>query len=249
MSRFLSRLFQKVSPLTDSTAPPDPAETPATPQASSPQAASPQVAKTGDPAALSLPLLRDLATGLWRVRNALNASEDSESDRLAKAERALARIWDRLAENGMEIRDQVGADFDSGMMLTALAFQPTEGLEREVILETICPTIALAGHCLQVGEVIVGTPIEPPPEAQTEPLTEEASPTESTLEPMEPDGELPPTSETSEAASTPSTDQSPEPSTEPSTDQSPELPTELETDSKPKTPSSDSPLNLEGESL
>ena len=44
------------------------------------------------------------------------------------------------------------------MSLKVLAFQPTPGLTRERIVETIKPTIYFADQTLQMGEVIVATP-------------------------------------------------------------------------------------------
>jgi hypothetical protein len=44
------------------------------------------------------------------------------------------------------------------MSLKVLCFQPTPGLRRERVIETIKPTIYFKGKTIQMGEVIVGKP-------------------------------------------------------------------------------------------
>jgi hypothetical protein len=39
-----------------------------------------------------------------------------------------------------------------------MSFQPTVGLTRDMIIETIKPTIYFKDNLVQTGEVIVGTP-------------------------------------------------------------------------------------------
>lgn len=72
--------------------------------------------------------------------------------------RHLDSVWDTLGEIGIEILDQTGAPYNSGLELEVLAFQPTEGLAHEQVLETIRPGIYLGARRLQIGQVIVGTP-------------------------------------------------------------------------------------------
>jgi hypothetical protein len=44
------------------------------------------------------------------------------------------------------------------MSLKVVAFQPTPGIGRERVIETIKPTIYFKGKAIQMGEVIVGRP-------------------------------------------------------------------------------------------
>ena len=75
--------------------------------------------------------------------------------------RHLETAWDTLADAGVEIRDHLHDPYDPGFSLKAVAFQPTPGLRREEIIETIRPSVYLGEHRIQTAEVIVGTP-DPP---------------------------------------------------------------------------------------
>jgi len=87
---------------------------------------------------------------------------DQESGAPKEEFRQLARhvttISDRLADIGLQIQDHTGDIFDSGQSLEVLAFQPTPGLSQEKVIETIRPTLYLAGRRIVRGQVIVGIP-------------------------------------------------------------------------------------------
>ncbi len=106
-------------------------------------------------------LLADVATGLWRLRKKMlpaGASEPSEDNR--RPYKQLEAILDTLTQASIEIRDHTGEIVPRGGIYTlkVLAYEPTAGLSREQVIETIKPTINLKGTVIQVGEVIVGTP-------------------------------------------------------------------------------------------
>jgi hypothetical protein len=85
--------------------------------------------------------------------------------------RHLARhvevIWERLSELGLQVQDHTGNAFDSGQSLEVLAFQPTRGISRETVIETVRPTVYFAGKRILMGQVIVGTPDNPVSEEQS----------------------------------------------------------------------------------
>jgi hypothetical protein len=97
-------------------------------------------------------LLADLATGLWRLRRRFLDSADGRPLRDVDA------LLDRLREEGLEIQDHDGQVYDATQSLRVAAFQPMPDLKREVILETLKPTVYLRGERIQTGEVIVGVP-------------------------------------------------------------------------------------------
>lgn len=133
-----------------------------------------------------LGVIPDVATGLWRLRQKMTDPANGEPlDEMRSAYRHLESTWDAFAQANLLIVDHTGHLFNSGMALKALAFQPTPGLERETIIETIRPSIFLGTQCLQVGEVIVGVPEPPPPPAVPEPV-------ESTNPAPPPEPEAPP---------------------------------------------------------
>jgi hypothetical protein len=111
-------------------------------------------------------LLIDLGTSLWRLGQKMTEpGTERPLAEMRKAYRYWQSTWDSLVEAGVEIQDHTGQSFDSGMPLIPLLFQPTPGLERERILETVKPSIYFKGTRIQVGEVIVGKPENP--EAET----------------------------------------------------------------------------------
>jgi hypothetical protein len=103
--------------------------------------------------------LADVGTGLWRLRQKmLQPGTERPLEEMRRAYRHLESTWDALAQAGVEIQEHTGAPYDPGMSLKVIAFQPTPGINREKILETIKPTIYLKNQPIQMGEVIVGTP-------------------------------------------------------------------------------------------
>ncbi|GLZ11155.1 hypothetical protein Acsp04_13900 [Actinomadura sp. NBRC 104425] len=97
----------------------------------------------------------DVATSIWRLRSKL---ADSPVEPPRAVVRHLESAWDALAEAGVQIQDHLNTPFDSGLALTVVAFQPTPGLSREQVVETVRPSVYLHDRVVQRGEVIVGTP-------------------------------------------------------------------------------------------
>ncbi|MBI1829901.1 MAG: hypothetical protein HYR84_00455 [Planctomycetes bacterium] len=105
-------------------------------------------------------VLKEIGTNLWRLKNKMCPPGRSEPpDELASMYRHVDSMWEALREAGVQIQDHTGKAFDSGMPIVCLAFQPTPGLKREIIVETIKPSIFLNNQRIQTGEVIVGAPI------------------------------------------------------------------------------------------
>lgn len=109
-------------------------------------------------------LLAELATDVWSLR-----SNPEVEDVLAF-----------LSANGIEIQDHTGNAFDSGQALRVLAFQPTPGVQREVVQETLKPTIYFKGRHVQMGEVIVASPEKKSAKPPVEPKVEAATPAPAT---------------------------------------------------------------------
>ncbi len=107
-----------------------------------------------DPAVLGDGAVAELATSLWRLRTRAERSPDTPRVMV----RHLEAAWDVLAEAGIEIKDHVNEPFDPGVAFKVLAFQPTPGIVREQVVETMRPGIYLGSRTLQMAEVIVGTP-------------------------------------------------------------------------------------------
>jgi hypothetical protein len=104
-------------------------------------------------------LVAEIATGVWRLRQRFaQIGVDRTRDDLRRAARDVNALWATLIESGVEILDHTGADYDPGQALQVIAFQPTPGIERERILETVKPTVYFESRWIQLGEIIVGTP-------------------------------------------------------------------------------------------
>jgi hypothetical protein len=103
--------------------------------------------------------LAEVGTGLWRLRQKMTQpGGDRPLEEMRRAFRHLESVWDTLEKDGIKIYDHTGEDFDAGKSLRVLAYQPTDGLRRERVLETIKPTVYAGDDLIQMGEVIVGTP-------------------------------------------------------------------------------------------
>ena len=101
----------------------------------------------------------DLATHLWRMRRMiLDPDSGTPREEMERVSRPFESAWDAFIEEKIEILDHTDAVFYSGMALNVLAFEPTPGLERETIKETLRPTVRFGNELIQQGEVIVGTP-------------------------------------------------------------------------------------------
>lgn len=106
-------------------------------------------------------MLADVGTGLWRLRQKMQKPGTNQPlDEMRRAFRHLESVWDALAQAGIEIHDYNDRPFDEGLSLKVIAYQPTAGLARQRIIETIKPSIYASSEMIQLGEVIVGTPEE-----------------------------------------------------------------------------------------
>ena len=105
----------------------------------------------------SLNLLIELGTVIWRLRLRLTR-EGEVNDKIDRTFRDLESAWDTLRQGGIEVRDHTGEEYDGGMALKVLAFQPMTGFTGDKIIQTIKPTIYHNNKLVQKGEVMVGVP-------------------------------------------------------------------------------------------
>jgi hypothetical protein len=103
--------------------------------------------------------LSNLGTGLWRLRGRMIQPDSGRPHAgMERAYRHFESVWDALHNEGVKILDHTNEPFEPGRALEVMSFQPTPGLSRDVILQTIKPTIYFRDKLMQTGEVIVGTP-------------------------------------------------------------------------------------------
>jgi hypothetical protein len=101
----------------------------------------------------------NIATNAWRAKvKMVDADSKEPTEPMKRVYRHVEAIFDALKQMGVDYIDPVGRPYDSGMALKVVTFEPTPGLSREEIKETIKPSVTWQGRLIQMGEVIVGTP-------------------------------------------------------------------------------------------
>lgn len=104
----------------------------------------------------------NIATNAWRAKVKMVDPDTSEpTEPMKRVYRHVEAIFDALKQMGVDYNDPVGRTYDSGMALKVVTFEPTPGLSKEEIKETIKPSVTWQGRLIQMGEVIVGTPQKP----------------------------------------------------------------------------------------
>ena len=106
-------------------------------------------------------LVADLGTNAWRLRQKMiEPGSDQPREEMRRVYRHVEAIWEALRQQGVEIRDPQGEVVpESGVYgLKVLAAQPTAGITREFVHETIKPTIRYKDQVIQMGEVILAVP-------------------------------------------------------------------------------------------
>jgi hypothetical protein len=100
------------------------------------------------------------ATNVWRAERRIVDPETKEpKPEMKLLYRDINAIGKALEQLGVETIDPTDRIYDSGMRLDVVSFEPTPGLSKETIKETIKPSVKWQGRFIQRGEVIVGTPL------------------------------------------------------------------------------------------
>jgi hypothetical protein len=105
--------------------------------------------------------LAEVGTNLWRLRlKMLQPGTDQPVEDMRRPYRHVESMWDTLIQEGVDIHDHTGEIVPEGGVygLKVLACQPTPGVGRELVLETIRPTIRYRKQVIQMGEVILAKP-------------------------------------------------------------------------------------------
>ena len=103
----------------------------------------------------------DLGCATWKLYEKMFDRQTGEAHtEFRQLARHVTTIRERLGELGLQIQDHTGKPFDSGQSLEVLAFQPTEGILEEAVVETVRPTLYFRERRILKGQVIVGTPVK-----------------------------------------------------------------------------------------
>ena len=114
-------------------------------------------------------LLIEMATNVWQLRTRMLEQDGSTpKDVFRRVYRYVEAQWDTLSQMGFEIKDHTGAKFDVGLSLKVSAYQRTAGVTHERVQETLKPSIYFHLQLVQMGEVIVETPLKAAVTPETE---------------------------------------------------------------------------------
>ncbi len=105
------------------------------------------------------PLFSNLGNNLWRLRRKmLDPKTGDPRHEMRFAYNYLDLAWQALEEAEVEIKGYDNDEYDPGLPLKVIAFQEISGIEQEIVLDTIKPSILYCGKVIQLGNVIVGIP-------------------------------------------------------------------------------------------
>jgi hypothetical protein len=122
------------------------------------------------PPPLDSAFIISLCNALWPIQRRISelhsfeTTEDGASSAEAENNKYLRRRFEEVKEVlkdvEVEMRDYTLASFDPGMKLQVLTYAEDSRVEpgREIVLETISPTVLRQGRVIASGSVIVGTP-------------------------------------------------------------------------------------------
>ena len=102
-----------------------------------------------------------IAINAWRAKRRMVCDNGEPTTEAKKYYRPVEGILNALAELGVVTKDYTGEPYDAGMAVRAIAFDPTDSVDREVINETVTPSLFWNGRFIHMGEVVVATPRTP----------------------------------------------------------------------------------------
>lgn len=105
-----------------------------------------------------------IAINIWRIQSRILSSETGDpkeniqSSEVRKIARNIESINNCFQDIGLEIIDRKGQQFDYGLPEKVVTAKQTPGISKEIVLETIIPTIKWNDKIF-AGEVEIATPI------------------------------------------------------------------------------------------
>jgi hypothetical protein len=109
-------------------------------------------------------LMTKVGTGLWRLRKRmLKPGTEEPLEEMKRPYRQLESVWDAIHEAGYKIIDHTNMPYNEGLELRVIHYGQREGIDREIISETVVPSILFEGTRIQEGEVYVDYPAEKGP--------------------------------------------------------------------------------------
>jgi hypothetical protein len=104
-------------------------------------------------------LVLQIGNAVWRLEQRIvDRSSGKPREEYRKLARHVESISKALHTFDVQIQNHTHQPFVTGLALDVVAFEPCEGLQQEVVIETVTPSIYIGDKKLQTGKVIVGTP-------------------------------------------------------------------------------------------
>ena len=117
-------------------------------------------ARTKEQVTVEMKTLAAIATNAWKAKaKMLDSASGEVREDMKRVYRHVESILESLHEMGIEIKDHTNEAFDYGLPLKVVTTQPTPGITKEKVIETIKPTVYWQKQIIQMGEVVVATPV------------------------------------------------------------------------------------------
>jgi hypothetical protein len=106
----------------------------------------------------------NVATNAWRIRTKIMDPQTKETkeqltkDEIRRIGRHLEAIFESFSAIKLEVKDRTNEPFDYGLPEKVIASQAQAGLLKEIVIETLRPTIIWGESLVQQGEVVIATP-------------------------------------------------------------------------------------------
>jgi hypothetical protein len=101
-----------------------------------------------------------IATNTWKARRRLIDPVSGEvGEEMKRLNADIERIQRCLEELGVVIEDHTNQPFDYGLPWKVVATKPTTGIQKEMVTETLRPTIRWHDQIIQHAEVEIATPV------------------------------------------------------------------------------------------
>ena len=98
---------------------------------------------------------------LWKAQLRWSKADPSEQGgSLKHLGRNLQAGLDALHAAGFEVKDHTNERYSEGSRVEVLAFQPVEGIDQAIVIETLKPTVYFMDRLLRRGQIIVGKPLD-----------------------------------------------------------------------------------------
>ena len=117
----------------------------------------------------------DIAIHAWRAqRRMVDRSNGEVKEEHRAIHRSVAGILETLREFGFNVRDREGEPYDYGLPEKVVAAEKRVGLGREMVAETLRPSIFFGSQLARAGEIVIAVPEDAPPPAPNPPPSESA---------------------------------------------------------------------------